>query len=96
MMNIVLLTNNPKSPSFVFYSQSFAKLNDEFTTLDVFYSEEGVDFLQYDVALFMAGSNYNHANIKNINPSLFCVIVEPRAKQYNDFSLLFSVTHLIP
>jgi hypothetical protein len=85
-MKIVLLTNNPKSPSFIFYSQSFLKLNTESISLEVIDSEAKVNFLDYDVALFMGGSSYNHGSIKSLNPSLYCVIVEPRAKQYNEFS----------
>ena len=84
-MRIIFTTNNPKSPSFIFYSQSFKGLNkfDNSISIDIVKSTDEVDFAIYDI-LFLMGGNPEISKIKQLNPSMYCVLIEPRAKQYND------------
>jgi hypothetical protein len=86
-MRIIFGTNNPRSPSFIFYSSSLSKINeiDDETSIDIVEDLDSVDFNHYDFLLLMGGSNFID-KVKLINPNIFCGLVEPRAKQYNDIS----------
>lgn len=84
-MRIIFTTNNPKSPSFIFYSKSFKGLSDldNSISIDIIESINDVDFTKYDV-LFLMGGNPEISEIKKTNPSIYCILIEPRAKQYNE------------
>ena len=87
-MNIIFETNNPDSPSFKFYSESFSKINssDLGATVSIKTFAGNSSYAGVDVALFMGGS-YNLSAVKQAkSEGALCGIVEPRSMQNNCFS----------
>jgi|GEM_PF-5135074 len=86
-MKILLATSKPNSSSFCFYAASLSKLNGANLGASIVVSTDigTVDFSEFEVALFMGGSN-SSSIAKGRNENLLCGVVEPRSSQKNDFS----------
>lgn len=77
------------SPSFLFYSESFSKINGNFDNnkIEIKTDYNTIDYSEYDVALFM-GFNQKSKQAKAKNSSILTGIVEPRAATNIDFSVV--------
>lgn len=88
MMKILFQTTNPRSASFQFYAESLRKINDSPSFgAEVIVEERAgrCEFDQFDIALFMGGSNRSR-EAKDQRADVICGVVEPRSAQKNDFS----------
>ena len=93
-MKILLATNKPESPSFIFYSECMRELDDptKGQCFEMSESIEGVDYKQYDVVLFMGGSN-GSKSAKLVNKDIICGIVDPRdlaEKEFTDMDIVIA------
>ncbi len=86
-MRILFASDRVDSPSFLFYSESLGKINDNFegVEIDIKTDYHAIDYSKYDVALFM-GSNQKSKEAKSGDSSIIIGIVEPRAGFKIDFS----------
>jgi hypothetical protein len=84
-MKVVFTSSNFDSPSFIFYADSFKKINTMNLNCKIEIKKiEEINYISYDIALFM-GFLDKSVEAKQKNPEIFTGIIEPRADQKNSF-----------
>jgi len=89
-LRILLATDHPNSPSYIFYAASLERINNEANlgaAVTVFTSTAGIDYSGFDVALFLGGSS-QAAAAKAANPQIVTGLVDPRYSQSNEFKFV--------
>jgi len=82
MINLLLYSNKPKSPSWIFYSKLLVS-NNKLIHYD-YSTEVNIPYLaNYDIVLLF-GSNYDLSEIRAQNKNVIIGHLEPRAAQRND------------
>ena len=83
-MKIILVTDQPGSPSYQFYCEIMSGLHLYDCTFQKTNSTLKVNYNLYDIVLFMGGSNLaSHA--KTVNKKILCGIVDPRSLKTEEF-----------
>ena len=83
-MKIIFLAKKLESASFLFYKESFSKMNkiDKSILIDFKSFEHDFNYNNYDFAFFMGGA-VDSLNAKKINSKIKCVVVDSRAGHYD-------------
>lgn len=83
-MKIILVTDQPESPSFQFYYKIMSSLHLYGCNFQKANSNLEVNYNLYDIVLFMGGSN-SASYAKAINKKILCGIVDPRSLKSDEF-----------